>query len=497
MKLSQLLEGISVLKMFQTMYGKMVVTHDVEISGIAYDSRTVERGNIFVALKGVASDGHRFLQSAIDKGAKVLVVQDDNSIPDSFCMHAGVVKIVVENTRKVLAQLSANYYHHPTKKLQCIGVTGTNGKTTTTFLLKQLLEKNPKHKVGLIGTVEYHIGDEKISATHTTPESLELQKLFSQMVEKQCTHVVMEVSSHALHQYRVYGIEFAAAVFTNLTQDHLDYHNTMEEYFSAKKIFFDSLTEKAIAVSNGDAEYGEKIIVNTKAKKVFYGIHSSADVVAKNILLTINGFQCEVDGKKIQTSLVGKFNIYNFLAAYTTVIKLGYEIENSTIQSLQPAPGRFEQFHSPQGWLAIVDYAHTPDGFKNCLQAIHDILPKNRNNKIYIIFGAGGDRDKTKRPLMGAIAEQLSDVVVITEDNPRTENLQVIIDDICRGIQNREKIIIEVDRRKAIEKTLSLARSGDVVLLAGKGHENYQIIGKEKHYFSDKEIVKEYIAKHV
>ena len=266
MTLSEVLKGVTVTKMFQTMYGKMVMTHDVKISGIQYDSRKVQRENLFIAIKGSGSDGHKFLGSAVANGAKVLMVEDDNAIPDSMCMHQGVVKIVVGNTRKAMAVVSANYFGHPANAMTMIGVTGTNGKTTTTFLLKQMLESDSKNKVGLIGTVEYRIGEKVIPATHTTPESLELHQLFYKMKDEKCTHVVMEVSSHALHQYRVYGIPFNAAIFTNLTQDHLDYHGTMEEYFSAKKILFESLDDRAIAVTNADSEFGQKIVEGSKAK---------------------------------------------------------------------------------------------------------------------------------------------------------------------------------------------------------------------------------------
>ncbi len=497
MNLSEVLNGVRVTKMFQTMFGRMVTTHDAKVASIHYDSRAVQRGSMFIALRGVASDGHKFIGDAIANGATVVVLEDDTVLPDSFFMHAGVIKIVVGDTRKAMAQMTANYYGHPADKLKVIGVTGTNGKTTTTYLIKQLLEKNSNIKVGMIGTVEYVIGEEKFPATHTTPESLELHQLFAKMVEKNCSHVVMEVSSHSLHQHRVYGINFAAAVFTNLTQDHLDYHKTMPEYFKAKKILFDGLQADAVAVVNADSEYGNKIVADCKAKTVTYGITARADVQANDVELSVNGFSIGVAEKNFQSALVGKFNVYNFLAAYTTVmaldstLKIGASIID--IEQLQPAPGRFEQIQSPKGWTAIIDYAHTPDALENCLQTIHDVLPKERTNTIITIFGCGGDRDTTKRPLMGKIAETLSDVVIVTSDNPRTEDAQKIIDDVLAGMLRIKKIIVEADRRLAIEQGIALARTGDVVLLAGKGHEEYQVIGKEKHHFSDKEIVQELI----
>ncbi|MFZ4619838.1 MAG: UDP-N-acetylmuramoyl-L-alanyl-D-glutamate--2,6-diaminopimelate ligase [Bacteroidota bacterium] len=489
MTLSELLQGVSVSKMFQTMYGKMVTTHDVKVSGIQYDSRKVQRENLFVALKGGGADGHKFLSSAIANGAKVVVVEDDNSIPDPMCMHTGTVKIVVSNTRKALAQISANYYGRPATKLTMIGVTGTNGKTTTTFLIKQMLEADEANKVGLIGTVEYAIGQEKFPATHTTPESLEMQQLFAQMVQKGCTHCVMEVSSHALHQFRAFGIPFKAAVFTNLTQDHLDYHGTMEEYFNAKKILFSGLTNDAVAIVNNDSEYGKKIVEGCSAQVTGYSIDQPSEMKAEQLSVSINGFSAVIHGEKVAPKLVGRFNVYNFLAAYSVVKELGIYCSPEQYAQLVPAPGRFEQIQSKKGWTAIVDYAHTPDALENCLQTIHDVLPHRFKTKIITIFGAGGDRDKSKRPLMGRIAERLSDVMIVTSDNPRTEDPMEIISDILEGIDYKTKVIVESDRAAAIALGLSRAQSGDVVLVAGKGHEDYQVIGKEKIHFDDKEEV--------
>lgn len=493
MTLSEVLNGVTVSKMFQTMYGKMVITHDVKISGVQYDSRKVQRENLFVAIRGTGSDGHSFLSAAIANGAKVIVVEDDHSIPDSLCMHQGVVKVVVGNTRKALAEIAANYYGHPAASMTVIGVTGTNGKTTTTYLLKQMIEANTHTKVGLIGTVEYSIGTEKIPATHTTPESLELHGLFARMKQMGCTHVVMEVSSHALHQYRVYGIPFSGAVFTNLTQDHLDYHGTMEEYFGAKKILFNALSATAIAVTNADSDYGKKIVDGCKGKILSYGTGSHADVRAENVSISIDGFSADINGTAVTTPLVGRFNVYNFLAAYTTVTGLGFHIPQTVLARLVPAPGRFEQIHSPAGWTAIVDYAHTPDALENCLQTIHDVLPSDGTHSIITVFGAGGDRDKTKRATMGAIAERLSNVVIVTSDNPRTEDPQMIVNDIIAGFSDPRKPIIEIDRAGGIRKGLSLAQPGDVVLIAGKGHEDYQVLGKEKIHFSDREEVATFI----
>jgi UDP-N-acetylmuramoyl-L-alanyl-D-glutamate--2,6-diaminopimelate ligase len=313
------------------------------------------------------------------------------------------------------------------------------------------------------------------------------------MVKKGCTHCVMEVSSHALHQFRVFGIQFKAAVFSNLTQDHLDYHGTMQEYFNAKKILFDGLRVDAIAVTNMDSEYGGKIVEGCKAKVISYSVNNPSTIKAENVTVSVNGFSAMINNESVTTALVGRFNVYNFLAAYSAVKGLGLQVSSSVYSNLIPAPGRFDQIQSSKGWTVIVDYAHTPDALENCLQTIHDVLPENRTNTIITIFGAGGDRDTTKRPKMGAIAERLSDVIILTSDNPRTEDPVKIINDVLGGISDTKKAIVEADRGKAIAKGISIARSGDIILVAGKGHEDYQVVGKEKIHFSDKEEVLKFI----
>ncbi len=496
MELNELLDGVPVTKMFQTVFGKMASTHDVMVSGIHYDSRTVGRGGVFVALRGAAADGHRFIGDAIANGAKVIVTEDDTNPPDPLCMHTGTVKLVVANTRKALAGMSANYFGHPARSLRIIGVTGTNGKTTTTYLIKQLLEADGRAKVGLIGTIGYAIGHESMPATHTTPESLELHGLLARMVTEGCTHAVMEVSSHALHQDRVYGIPFAAAVFTNLTQDHLDYHGTMADYFQAKKILFDMLAPDAVAVVNADSPQGAAIVGTTRARIVTFGIDNAADYRADHVRMSTSGFTADVNGTAVETAMTGTFNVSNFLAAYAAVnsVEPRIDISAEQIRRLSPAPGRFEQFHSSRGWTAIVDYAHTPDALENCLQTIRAILPPGAAGSVITVFGAGGDRDVHKRPLMGAIAERYSDRVIVTTDNPRTEDPQSIADAILGGMNNRNDVTVELDRRSAIEQALASAAPGDVVLIAGKGHEDYQIIGSLKTHFSDKEIVAQFLS---
>ena len=481
----------------------MVVTHDVEINSLQYDSRKVQNGDMFIAIKGALADGHNHISAAVSKGAKAVVVENDALLPDSFFMHTGVVKIVVGNTRRALAVMSANYFGHPARRLRLIGVTGTNGKTTTTYLIKQLLELSTpsmEGKVGLIGTIEYVVGREKYPATHTTPESLELHKLFATMVEKGCTHVVMEVSSHSLYQDRVYGLEFAAAVFTNLTQDHLDYHGTMENYFQAKKILFDSLPSSSWAITNSDDASGPKIVQGTKASVLTYSVNGSSDVSAQNVSLSINGtafvLRHHAEEITLHSQLVGRFNVYNILAACSAGFALGVSAAsiNTGVASFSSVPGRFERILSPGGWSAIIDYAHTPDALEKCLNTIRDVLPAQGSNRIITVFGAGGDRDKSKRPLMGKVVDTLSDVAVVTSDNPRTEDPDAIINDILNGVYRKKDLFVETDRRTAITNALSMARTGDIVLIAGKGHEDYQIIGTTKHHFSDREIVQEFIA---
>lgn len=491
MELKELLDGVHVTKMFQTVFGKMASTHDVMISGIQYDSRLVERDGVFVALRGAAADGHKFILEAITRGAKVIVTEDDMNPPDALCMHTGTVKLVVANSRKAMARMSANYFGHPAKKLCIIGVTGTNGKTSTVFLIKQMLEFNGFAKVGSIGTIEYAFGQEQISATHTTPESFELHRLFARMVEAGCTHAVMEVSSHALDQDRVHGIHFAGAVFTNLTQDHLDYHGTMAEYFQVKKKLFDMLSADAVAVVNADSPHGTMLSGETHARVVTFGIDAEADFRALHVHVNTSGFSAIVNGMPVEASMTGTFNVSNFLAAYAAVksIEPSINIRAEHIRRLSPAPGRFEQFHSSRGWTAIVDYAHTPDALENCLRTIRAILPPDAVAHVVTVFGAGGDRDTGKRPLMGAIAERYSDRVVLTSDNPRTEDPQSIVEGILGGMKNRDKVTVIPDRRTAIEHALESVASGDVVLIAGKGHEEYQIIGTTKIHLSDKEIV--------
>lgn len=484
------------------MFGQMVFTHDIEVQRVQYDSRKVEPGDAFVAIRGTAVDGHKYINEAVRRGAKVVVVEDDAKLPDSFCMHTGVVKVVVANSREALARISANYFGHPSRQLTMVGVTGTNGKTTTAHLIKAILGR-----AGLIGTVAYEINGEVISASHTTPESLELNELLARMVEKHCTAAVMEVSSHALHQHRVDGIEFDVAVFTNLTQDHLDYHGTMEEYFKAKKILFDNLPQHATAVVNVDDANGLRITSATQAKRLTYGLRPDAEVRAENVMLSTTATSFDVvhagDRTKIGSSLIGRFNVYNILAGYAVGIALGlsHDRVQTAISEFEPVPGRFERIVSPRGWTAIIDYAHTPDALENSLRAIHEIFEeqtaspsREHRGRIITVFGCGGDRDRGKRSQMGRIASELSDITVVTSDNPRFEDPEVIIDEVLRGVKPDATVERQVDRRKAIEFALCTAQQGDVVLIAGKGHETYQVVKDQRVHFNDREVVEEFIA---
>ncbi len=500
MTLSKLLDGVRVSKLFQTMYGQMVVTHEVEIQGIAYDSRKVRKGDMFVAISGIDVDGHRYIESAIHNGAKAVVVEDDAALPDSYFMHAGVIKIVVQNSRAALARLSANYFNHPAEHLAMVGITGTNGKTTTSMLVKSILE-SAGQQTGLVGTIEYSIGNKRFPATHTTPESLELSELLSRMVQQGCTSAVMEVSSHALHQHRVDGIPFRTAVFTNLTQDHLDYHKTMEEYFDAKAILFRQLSPASTAVVNLDDPFGTRFVSETRARAMTYAIGCDADVKAEIVSLSVQGTEIEIlhrgERTMVESPLIGRFNVSNILAAFC--VGLTFDISKPAIaqalHNVGHVAGRFEPILGRQGWTAIIDYAHTPDALQKTLFAIADIFEKASGRKIITVFGCGGNRDRTKRPTMGQIASELSDLTIITSDNPRKEDPVEIIREVEAGVLPHRSVLTEVDRGRAITMALDLAHAGDVVLIAGKGHEDYQIIGDKKIHFSDREIVESYLRK--
>ncbi len=498
MRLGQLLEGVKVVKLYQKTYGQHPITQDIEIRSLQYDSRTVERGDCFVALKGWGTDGHRFLQDAVHRGARAVVVELDEAFADTQALHHGVTKIVVSESRQALAQMAANLFHHPAQALTMVGVTGTNGKTTTAYLIRSILEASGA-RAGLIGTIEYLFGEQSKPASHTTPESLDLQELLREMVSSGITAVSMEVSSHALDQGRVSGIEYAAAVFTNLTQDHLDYHGTMERYFDSKRRLFDDLSDSAPAVVNSDDPWGQKLALTHRGRLVTYGFGEGSTVTIRDAAVSFHGtsLTVEIGGVRQQfaSPLVGRFNVSNIAAAVSAGHALGIDMETLRrgIKAVSAVRGRFERMASSRGWTAIVDYAHTPDALANCLRTIRELLGADHAGRLVTVFGAGGDRDRAKRPLMGAAAASLSDRVILTSDNPRSEDPEAIIREIASGLPAGYPVVIEPDRRKAIADALSGALPGDVVLIAGKGHEDYQVIGSVRTHFSDREIVEEYL----
>jgi UDP-N-acetylmuramoyl-L-alanyl-D-glutamate--2,6-diaminopimelate ligase len=454
---------------------------------------------VFVAVRGGAVDGHTFIDNAMQSGGVVVVVEDDGAVSDSRCMDAGVTKVVVPNSRIALATLSGNFYGHPSRRMKVLGVTGTNGKTTTTHLLKSILDEGGE-KAGLIGTIEYRFSGEVLQATHTTPESLELNSLLANMADRGCTSVAMEVSSHALVQHRVYGLEFKAGVFTNLSQDHLDFHGNMEQYAGAKRILFDSLSEEGWAVLNGDDAFADTVAGVTKARRVSYGLRPGADLRAEDIQMGVQGMEFSVvhqaKSERLVTGLTGRFNVSNILAACATSAALGipWPQIREGIRRLDSIPGRFEQIPSPAGWTAIIDYAHTPDALRNSLQAVREILRPEGKGRIITVFGCGGDRDAGKRPIMGRVASGLSDVTIITSDNPRHEDPLQIIREAAAGVVPGAEVHKEADRRQAIRLGLSMAEKGDAVLIAGKGHERYQVIGERRHHFDDREEVEAFIG---
>ena len=499
MTLLQLFDGIQVTKLLQMAYGKMVQTEDVIVRKIAYDSRTVEKGDVFVAIRGMKLDGHRFIEDAVRQGARAVVLEDDRAMPDSFFLHNDVLKIVVGNSRRALAKMAANYYGHPAQKLRLMGITGTNGKTTSTHLLRSILEATGE-KVGLIGTIEYKVGEEMIPALHTTPESLELNSLLDAMVKSGCRSAVMEVSSHALALDRVYGFDFQLALFTNLTQDHLDFHGTMDAYFNAKKLLFDGLGEESIAVTNLDDERGLSIVTSTKARRVTYGVEKRGDVAVENVKTGMDGtsFSVRYGGKAmtISSPLTGRFNLYNLVGVVASTLALGVNRADIQmgVERVGSVRGRFERILSPKGWTVIIDYAHTPDALKKTLEAIREMRSVNQPGKIITIFGCGGERDRAKRPQMGRIASELSELTVVTSDNPRHEDPEHIIDEVLEGVQRGVKVMRITDRREAIRAGLGLAEQGDIVLIAGKGHETYQVLGDRKIHFDDREVVEAYLS---
>lgn len=488
MELTQLLNSVHALQ----------VTGEVQrrdAADIVYDSRKVQKNSVFVAIKGYKTDGHKFLQDAINKGAVAVVVENENSIPDEFVAHAQIAKIVVKDCRKALAELSRGFYKNPTNKLKLIGITGTNGKTTSTFILKNILQ-TAGYKTGLVGTIANYVGDQKIDSKLTTPESNDLNRMFYDMISAGCSHAIMEVSSHSLILNRVYGLDFSAAIFSNITSDHLDFHNTFDEYLKAKKILFDGLSSNSFAIINSDDVSANEIVKDSKAKVITYGISDNSDYQIKNIKYDLNGTDFTISNNKIEysinTSLIGTFNAYNAASAFATAHSLGVNANKiiEGIKSSPQVPGRFEVIGKGKKKV-IVDYSHTADSLEKALQAIREIVKDK--NQIVTVFGCGGDRDKTKRPIMGKVASDMSDKVFVSSDNPRTENPYDIIKDIIKGI-SKNNYEIEENREEAIAKAIQISNDDAVILIAGKGHENYQEINGIRNHFSDQEIALKYLA---
>ena len=479
MKLNEVLKNITPIK--------IVGNDNVEITGVNIDSRRIKAGHLFVAIRGTQVDGHQFIDKAIELGADAVLCEE---LPEKLSGH--VTYVQVESTEDAVGKVATLFYGNPSHKLKLVGVTGTNGKTTIATLLYNMFRKFG-YKVGLLSTVCNYIDDVEVPADHTTPDPIELNELLAKMVEAGCEYAFMECSSHAIHQKRIGGLKFAGGLFTNLTRDHLDYHKTFENYRNAKKAFFDGLPKDAFAITNADDKNGMIMVQNTKATIKTYSIRSMADFRARILECHFEGMYLEIDGREVGVQFIGKFNVSNLLAVYGAAIMLGKKPEDIllVLSTLHSVSGRLEPIHSPEGFTAIVDYAHTPDALANVLNAIHEVL--DGKGHVITVCGAGGNRDKGKRPLMAQEAVRQSDKVIITSDNPRFEDPQEIINEMLAGLneQQMRKVISIVDRKEAIRTACMMAQKGDVVLVAGKGHENYQEIKGVKHHFDDKEVLHE------
>jgi UDP-N-acetylmuramoyl-L-alanyl-D-glutamate--2,6-diaminopimelate ligase len=482
-QLKEILKGVEVLDVYGDLSGP--------IRQIRFDSRKVETEDLFVAVKGVHSDGHQYINKAIEQGAAVIVCETMPEIKVD-----PVVYVRVKNAQAATGQMAAVYYGNPSENLEVIGVTGTNGKTTIATLLYEMFMKLG-YRAGLISTIKYYVGADEFPATHTTPDAVRIQSLMAKMVDAGCEYCFMEVSSHAIHQERIAGIKFAGGIFTNLTHDHLDYHRTFAEYLKAKKAFFDQLPKEAFALTNADDKNGMVMLQNTVAGKQTYSLRGWSDFHCKILEKHFDGMLLNIDGQEVWTHFTGVFNAYNLLAVYGAALLLGEQKEEvlPVISDLRPVPGRFEIICSPEGKYAVVDYAHTPDALKNVLSGINEI--RTGNEQIITVVGAGGDRDKTKRPEMAWEAASLSDRVILTSDNPRSEETADIISDMQAGIEahQRSKVLSVENRREAIRTACMLAQPGDIILVAGKGHEDYQEIKGVRYHFDDKEVINEIFNK--
>ena len=480
MKLSELLKYIKPIA--------IIGNAEVDITGVNIDSRKIEKGHLFVAIKGTQTDGHRFIPKALELGAVAVLCEDLPEEPNS-----AVTYVQVTSTEAAVGPVATVFYGEPSQHLKLVGVTGTNGKTTIATLLYNMFRKFG-HKCGLLSTVCNYIEGEAIPADHTTPDPIELNKLLHQMVEAGCEYAFMECSSHAIAQQRIGGLKFAGGLFTNLTRDHLDYHKTFENYRDAKKAFFDGLSKEAFAITYADDKNGSVMVQNCKAQVKTYSVQRMADFRARIIECHFEGMYLEINGQEVGVQFIGKFNVSNLLAVYGAAVMLGKKPEDILVvlSTLKSVAGRLEPIRSEEGVTAVVDYAHTPDALENVLNAIHEVM-EGKQGKIITVCGAGGNRDKGKRPLMAQEAVKQSDRVIITSDNPRFEEPQDIINDMLAGLDQKQmkKVVSIVDRKEAIRTACMMAEKGDVILIAGKGHEDYQEIKGVKHHFDDREVVRE------
>ncbi len=466
---------------------EIVGSTNVAISSVTFNSRKVKKDSLFVATRGTASDGHHYIETAIESGAVAIVCEE---LPEVQKENITYVKVL--DSSASLGYIACNYFDNPSEKLKLIGITGTNGKTTTVTLLFNLF-RGLGYNVGLLSTVENKINNTVIPSTHTTPDALALNELLSKMVEEGCQYAFMEVSSHAIVQHRITGLKFTGAAFSNITHDHLDYHKTFEEYIRAKKMFFDNLQDDAFALTNKDDRNGMVMLQNTKAKKYSYGLKSVADFKCRVIENHLNGLLLSIDNQEVWVKLIGSFNAYNVLVVYTVALLLKQDKVQvlTTLSNLNSVEGRFQYLKSKNGIVAIIDYAHTPDALKNVLETIKDI--RTGNEQVITLVGCGGDRDAAKRPIMAQIACEYSNKIILTSDNPRSENPEDILNQMQSGIapSDAKKTLRISDRKEAIKTAVAFAKEGDIILVAGKGHEKYQEISGVKHPFDDFEIVKE------
>lgn len=462
---------------------------DIDVAGIATDSRKAGTNFLFIAIQGVQADGREFIPKAIEQGAKVIVYEGETDTSDP-----GITYVQVKDSADAAGKIASAWFDHPSTKLKLVGVTGTNGKTTTATLLYDMFRKLG-YGAGLLSTVCNFVNDTRFPATHTTPDPITLNEFLAKMVDEGCEYAFMEVSSHAIHQKRISGLEFDGGIFTNLTQDHLDYHQTMSEYLKAKKAFFDNLPSNAFALTNTDDKNGLVMLQNTKAKKHTYSVKGLADFKARIIEKHFDGTAIEINGRELEVQFVGVFNVYNLLAVYGATVLLDQDPNDALValSTLHSVAGRFQTIRSKEGFTAIVDYAHTPDALVNVLGAIHEVL--EGSGRVITVVGCGGNRDKTKRPIMAQESARLSDQLIVTSDNPRFEEPQAIIDDMLAGLDPvmMKKTLSIVEREQAIKTACTLAQPGDVILIAGKGHEDYQEVKGVKHHFDDKEVVEKYI----